>query len=235
MAQIQKKAANNSGATTIPVILGSSPIDGNFLYVVIGTLGSAANEVSSITQTGATWVKAVQADNTGVTIEIWYAENVSGASASITINLASSLTAACMVVEWDSILTSGSLDKTSSGIGNWITANPDTGTTATTAQANELIVVGFADTNPTFAWSTPSIGYTNVGESDAIALATVTGEKTVSSTGTQNGTDSAHGATIPDTGPWAAVIATFQLSSSIISATAVTSPFMRTRHIIVGY
>lgn len=121
IARVQSKAANNgTGGTSVSVTLDSSPVNGNFLVIGIGTLGTSASRVSSITQTGATWTRAVQATNaSGSTTEIWYAENVSGASTSITVNLASSLRACVAVAEYSGIATSSSLDKTASSTGSY--------------------------------------------------------------------------------------------------------------------
>src|SRR5439155_25362197 len=76
---------NNAASFNVTV---SAPTDGNTLVAVISTRSTNVDAVSSISQSGATWSKVASTTGTaGVTTEIWYAPNVSGAGTTVTINV----------------------------------------------------------------------------------------------------------------------------------------------------
>jgi len=115
MARIQTKTANNgAGGTSCSITMDAAPTDGNLLVMTVATSGTATGRVSSITQTGASWARATEIAKTGVTCEIWYAMNVSGAATGITVNLASSIIAICTVLEYSAMATTSALDKIAS-------------------------------------------------------------------------------------------------------------------------
>lgn len=145
--------ANNKAIGTGPltVTLGAAPTDGNFLAIVISTFLADANAVTSIAQTGTTWVKATNVEYTGPnnaaggTVDIWYAENVSSAGTSIVITFSSAVSASRIAeaVEVNGPRLSGTLDKTqTSTTDQGISDGWHTGTTATLSQASEFAVGG---------------------------------------------------------------------------------------------
>lgn len=141
-----------TSSTTIPLTLGSAPVNGNTLVAVVSSRGTTS-QVVSITQIGATWEKAVAiVGGGGLTrksvTEIWFAPNVSGAGYNITINLASLQDAAAIVIEYTGILTPSPLDVTASATGTIISAS--TGITGTTSQSHELWIGGVSLVNSTF-------------------------------------------------------------------------------------
>jgi hypothetical protein len=129
-------STGGSAANSFNVTVGA-PTDGNTLIAVISTRGTNGNMVTNISQTGASWSRASQATNTaGVTVSIWYAPNVSNASTTVTINLASALFASASVMEYSGVLSASPVDQTASADGD--STNAVTGTTSTTAQGDEL-------------------------------------------------------------------------------------------------
>jgi hypothetical protein len=128
--------AATSFAVNIPV-----PTNGNALVAVISTRGSAGNQVTGLTQSGAVWTRASQGTNTaGSTVEIWCAPNVTNAGTTVTVNLATSLYAAAAVVEYSGLVATNPADVSAGSSGNSINAN--TGSTPTTTQTNEVWVGG---------------------------------------------------------------------------------------------
>lgn len=205
ITRVQSTTATAVGSTTVGVTWGASPTNGNFLVCVIGTTGGSANRVSSISETGATWVKAVQSDNAGgVSCDIWYALNVSGASTSVTVNLAASLNAAVCFVEYSGIATSGALDQTASDQDDYSNRTPSTGTTATTTYLNELWFGGASDTAG--LWLAAGT-FTLVTQSNGTGVTTIAGEKIVSTKGTAGFTPSHK--IVPIIGPWAGCMSTY--------------------------
>ena len=183
-------SSGSSAAITIPVTV-TTPATGNTMVAVISTRGTSSGRVSSISQTGATWTRAAQAANAnGTTTEIWYAPGVTGAGTSVTINLGSSLFASAVVAEYSGVLTVSSVDKTASNTGSGSAA--DTGTTATTTQANELWIGGIGLANSGYALGTPnnsfasvnSVASTSASPSQNSKVAAL--EKIVSATGAAN-------------------------------------------------
>ena len=209
----------SSAANTFTVTLNSAPANGNTLMAIVSTRGNTDSRMISISQTGATWTRAVQKTNTnGVTTEIWYAPNTTSAVTTVRINLAASLCAAAVVMEYSGILTTNPLDKTASATGN--NNSPLTGTTTTTTQANELWIggVGFMNsnyniqgnpanyfTNITSANSNSGSGswwwWTPTPDNDAKVYAF---EKIVTSTG-----QASTGGTLSNSTNWSGAIATF--------------------------
>lgn len=215
MAITRVQSASNlspGAATSLVVTLGSTPTNGNALIAVIGTNGTTTGRVSSISQTGATWVKAIDVAGGSSTVDIWYALNVSGALTGVTINYAASVVSGAIVIEYSGILGSGALDLTASNTGTYPGA-ADSGTTGTTTQADELWIAGLTDTLfPSSNWDAPANSFTEITENNNIFLNLVAEEKIVSATGTAN--TSATRASSPGSGNWAGAIATFKAGAS---------------------
>lgn len=117
ITRIQFKSGSGAGVTSLAITPDSAPSNGNLQVMTIAYNSATASRVSSISQTNATWVRAIQKNNTGggaISADIWYAENTTSPGATITINLASSLDIAATYLEYSGIATSSSLDKTAS-------------------------------------------------------------------------------------------------------------------------
>lgn len=117
ISRVQFKSATGASVTSLGITPDASPTDGNLMVVTISYNSATTNKVTSITQSGATWTRAIQKNNTlggAISVDIWYSENASSAGSTLTINLASSLNIAATFLEYSGIATSSSLDKTAS-------------------------------------------------------------------------------------------------------------------------
>ena len=211
ITRVQSTTGNTgvNTATSFSVTLSSAPVSGNTLVAIIATRGSAAGIVTGISQTGATWTRAAQATNaSGSTTEIWYAPNVSSAGNSITINQ-SNVRSAAVIVEYSNIILASPIDKTANTTGNSNAAS--TGTTATTVQANELLVGGVGLVNSGYTIGTPTNSFASVAnaastdgpsQNNAKVYAL---EKLVTTTGT-----AISGGSISSSSQWSGAIATFK-------------------------
>jgi hypothetical protein len=204
----------NNALSIVMTALGAAPVAGNTLVAVISTHGTAQNQVTNISQTGANWSRVTQSSagsSTATTTEIWYATNVSaGASTAITISLANSLRAAAVVLEYSGILTASAVDVAANNFSAGTAGtSATTGTTATSAQANEVWIAGIGlgtstATLGTFQNSFASV--TNVATGGSSAGETVyVLEKLASAVGTASS-----GGTISSAAQWSGAIATFK-------------------------
>ena len=217
-----------SSGTTISVALLTAPTNGNvvILTAALRSGSSGQSVISSIAETGVNWSSGGAGKQVGLLAnfasgshyedgEIWLGLVGSGASTSITVTLSAVPNAGGYsfpggvvdVCEYSGIATTSFLDKTatSSNAGSTTTAPSSTGTTATTSQANELLigesaVMSYSQSSPTngFALLDGAIPYQGTGTSNAYL------EKIVSSTGAYGS-----GATFTSSF-WVGCIATFE-------------------------
>jgi len=170
---------------TVTVTLSSSPTNDNLLILSsIGVNTSSSGDayyvyVSSITQTNVTWTKQIGkrctategASPHGLYTEIWVGVVGASASASITVNMAAAAATSNLgisdVCEYSGLLTSGFLDKTASNT-SLNSTTLDTGTTAVTAQADELWVgaTGGGGTTSATTQASPTNGFTLLDGAD---------------------------------------------------------------------
>lgn len=174
---VQAKAANAWVSGTTITFTITAQANGNGSVIGFGAAATTVG-VTSISQTGATWIKA---DSTTVQrdTEIWFTLNVSGAGTTITVNLSSAPSAANQIAadftEWSGLATSAALDQhtTSSGAS---TTSPVTGSITPTAGRNALIYAvsrNFgADTAPTNSFTLTTSQPTNTGSSYLVAAST---------------------------------------------------------------
>ena len=146
---VQSATAIAPLATNLVCALPDGPTNLNTLIAVIG----ASAPVKSITQVGANWVRATEVGlNSGVSLEVWYAPRVIGASNLLTINFdwfLQPMPAAAVVMEYSGLRVVDCLDRTNSAVGTG--TNISIGITETTTQAEELWIGGIrlADNIPT--------------------------------------------------------------------------------------
>lgn len=115
ISRVQFKTNTGTSVTSLGITPDSSPTNGNLMVLLIAYNSATANRVSGITQTSATWSRAVQKNNTlggAISVDIWYSENANSAGSSLTINLASSVDIAATYLEYSGVATSSSLDRT---------------------------------------------------------------------------------------------------------------------------
>lgn len=175
--------------TTLVIAMGSNTTAGNTL--VLTDYGSSGSSVTGVTDTQSnTWHKATElvevAGCGSRNFSIWYTENISGAADTITITWSfNSVFLEAIISEYSGLKTSSSLDQVANnsnctGAGGDPT---DSGTTGTTADANEFIIgaVGSVDYVP----SSAGTGYSDLKKSTSGNSTACLESKAVSSTGTQ--------------------------------------------------
>lgn len=194
--------SNNVGfgtASSFAVAFLSNTVAGNLLLIGISHTGdhtsisdSQGNTISDAFMVGA-----------DPNCHLHYIENNIGGADTVTVNYGSTqFDLGCMfVAEYSGIATASALDKTATATGFGGTSN--SGSTATTTQADELLI-GVTSGTHTFGSYTPGSGWTERAD-------ITTGrpghyqEKIVSSTGAYDST-----ATLSTNANWAAGIATFK-------------------------
>lgn len=164
-------AVGNTGANSLNSwsVIVPAPAASNTLVAVIALHASVAtNGVTSISQSGANWVRAAIAPNSGgVDMEIWYAANLPpGADTNVTINTSSFWRSAAVIAEYSGLNPANLVDVTAvnSGTNN---TSADTGTTATTTQTNELWFGGIGLATSASSLGAPNNSFTTVSNTAA--------------------------------------------------------------------
>lgn len=207
-------SANSSFTVSLrPVTVGPAPAAGNTLIAVITTRGTTAKRVKSITQNNVTtWTRVVEGTNSnGSTTEIWYAPvtSVSEAGTTVTITLEQSFYAAAVVMEYNGLLNSNTVDQTAYSSG--YNKNPSTGVTSTTTLDKELWIggIGFVNNSESLNNNTNSFStLTSVSTGDNTAANNTRLyllEKKVTTVGTAS-----TGGTFLNNRYWSGAIATFK-------------------------
>lgn len=154
----------------------------NFATLLINNSTTGAG---TVTQTNATWTKAVSVSGTSSVTELWTSPNLSS-SAGTTVTLGTAATS--VYTEWYGIATTSPLDQsvTSNVTCSASTTNIVTGTTGSTTQAPELAVAGLgtiynnvSGSTGTFLNSYLSLAQTTAGGSEIAGI-----YKILSATGT---------------------------------------------------
>lgn len=145
IAQVQRKsAASTSDSTSHSITFDSAPTQGNLLVVVYSSDGGGAAGPNGgwTPVTGTDGV--LSADFTAVIC--WY--KIAGASESSTISFtfASASNLAVTAYEYSGIAASSPVDKVAGNSPGSSTGTCATGTTATTTQADELLIAGVGQT-----------------------------------------------------------------------------------------
>lgn len=175
--------------------IGSSVATGNNIIVCVATTQATGNTVvtvASVTDNkGNLYSKAISASNTGPPIpvgaEIWYAENVTGGSVTVTTNLSAISTDTTVDIEEWSGLTTGSLDQTISSYTSSGTSL-STGTSGATTTASELVIAYFgSDWISVSGTASAGSGYSNLFNTfGGYSSFSVIESKVVSATGAQS-------------------------------------------------
>lgn len=204
------QASSNTALVAPSVSVVISVTAGNFI-AVLGQSGTFSNLTgisdtagNSYTSNGTSWSFGAN------DLILWFA--VANSTASITITVTGSSATgnyAAIVQEFSGII--GTKDKTTKASGTSSTA--DSGNTATTSSANELIIGGFNYASTGAA--TVGTGFSNLTQVDAFtgAFGVAMESKIVSSVGAYNATLGLPGSVI-----WGAGVATFAASSPVARA-----------------
>lgn len=138
------QTAKNQGTavTSLVVTFGATPANGNFLIMAIATTSlNSTIAVSSITQTGTTWVQAISGAFGPPEVSIWYASTVSGAGTTATINLSAPFNVGAVGLEAVGLLSGSTRDGLASASGS---NNSPNGGSVTANQDNELVITAIA-------------------------------------------------------------------------------------------
>lgn len=189
LVQTKSQHAGNYSNTNVAA-MSSNVTAGNLL--VLGLTAGSADTIDSITDSlGNTWTLAV--DNTGTDRRTWlyYAKNITGGACTVTVTFSAGMFPdSCLTIrEYSGCDTASPLDVTASANdGVSFVQTHDCGTTATTAQNDEvaIAVVGTSgSSDPVFVAGS---GYGNLQQQNGFDAFTYQGmtDKILTATGTQN-------------------------------------------------
>ena len=145
LVQHKETVFQATDGTAIGLTLSSSPVNGNHLHLFLG-IAAGVLDIASVVQTGVTWTHVGgHLSASGVSIDEYLGAVGSGASASLTLNLTAPTEGGLCVIEWNGESASP-LDKTAynDDINSGIVDPADSGTTAVTSQANEVVFAAWA-------------------------------------------------------------------------------------------
>lgn len=220
MAFIQSTGKETTSNETVHTLAFVSNVTAGSLILVkcrIGTTSVTATCTDSLGNTYQT--NPIDTDDgvNGFHLTVGYAMNSAAGANTVTVTLNTGATMRWTIEEYGNVLTSGALDKTAVALGS--SASPDSGNTATTTAANELISGAVALTVGGATTISLGSGFSNLQVAPAAPSSKVGAEgKAVGATGTYNATFS-----LGASGAWICAVCTFKLISSEI-VTAL--PFM---------
>lgn len=215
---VQKKGAQSGSAVaSLNVVLDAPPTAGNLLV-------ACCNSDATVS-TPSGFTLAVSAVG-GQGLYIFYRVAQAGDSATVTFAPSVSDSVAAGVIEYSGIVSSSPLDQTASNTTGGNPTSIATGTTGTTAQASELVVVvvgPHAGNNHPWVLSSWSAGYTSQieepeGLNGAASSACHIGDRVVAATGTYSAT----GTWSPSSSDAGAAIATFKGTGGTVHVLAAT-------------
>lgn len=220
IALVQKKGAQSGASVaSLAVTLDAPPTAGNLLVACCNSDATVA--------TPAGFTLAVSAVS-GQGLYIFYRVVQGGDSATVTFAPSVSDSVAGGVIEYSGLLTASVLDQTAFNTTNAPASSLATGTTGTTAQASELVIVvvgPHAGNNHPWVLSSWSAGYTSqIEEPNGLATAASAssachiGDQIVGATGTYSAT----GTWSPPSSDAGAAIATFKGVGGTTHALAAT-------------
>jgi len=184
---IQTDSGAVSYETDLVLTWGGNTQNGDLIVVMVGVVNT--NSVTSITDSQSnTYTKIADGTSDYVRGEIWYAKDITGGTTpSVTIATAESDDVTAIMREYSG-MSADPLDKSAETLdADWLTSHTS-GATATTTQADELVVGGYVgDANSGY---TLGSGYSNLATQDGTDLwiSVALEDKVVSSTGTQTAT-----------------------------------------------
>lgn len=214
ISRVQTKSASVNPATTVSVTFDSATASGNLIVLCVGNYYAGVNAGGAWTASdnkGNTWASAGVHDVTSGKIQIFYAANITGgASHQVTITVAGAATyTALTAVEYSGAATVSPFDQFAASRTTASQAAYASPATATTAQADELLV-GFHHGFQATATPTPDSPWSTAATLNAGGLHVQTvQDRIVSATGaySSTGTWSAAGANHTD------AIATFKAAA----------------------
>lgn len=165
ISRVQSKSAQVSPGTSVSVTFDSATTTGNLLVLAVSCYYAGANAGGTWTASdnkGNTWSSATVTD-TFSKMQVFYVENAAGGSShQVTLTVAGSSTYLIITaLEYSGVATSSALDKSGSAYTATNTTSYTSPTTATTAQANEVLI-GCHHAYQSSATPTPASGWSTV-------------------------------------------------------------------------
>ena len=196
----------DTGAVNNSVAFAGNNTAGNLLVACI----QAFANITAVSDTaGNTWVKAVDLDEAGAPLygDIWYVKNCAGGANTVSFTESAGFFRQIWVGEYSGIDTTAPLDKTVAALGSAAVHTAfDSGATATTSQADELLVGMVCDGNGNSAtWTQPSTEQWDDSSARHMSVA----DEIVSATGTYH----AQGTLVNNTANEPVLLATFKAAA----------------------
>lgn len=211
MALAFRQSTTGGSTTTSPTAstaFASAVVAGNLIVVTTADTSGATNGVTNVTDTGGNTYTQIMDTHGTNGFQMWYAVVVTGGSGfQVSVTWDTGITSKIEFVaqEFNGFVGTPTLDKSTfaPATGGSTSTSPNSGATATTTQAAELVVGGAEHSGSTAAFSLGS-GYTNLGTVNSSSCAVAQESKVVSSTGAQTATLS-----IAASREWICGVATF--------------------------
>jgi hypothetical protein len=168
---VQQITASTTAVTTLTMTLPALPRAGDALVLL--TSSNGASGVTSVIGGGVTWIK-IAASGANVNLDLWYGLDSSGASTTITVTYGATEDVSANVSEWSGIAIANALDVA------WPNNSGSGGTTvttvsATTTNANDLIIGGFAQNANASISSGPTNSFTQLTNAGGTVSPPLTG------------------------------------------------------------
>jgi hypothetical protein len=209
----QIKSVSGDGVTSLSLTLDNSTAGGNFIALYIPSYyrdaSNSGQDYSASDNKSNTYTKAFESAGVTGSLECWYAENISGgASHQVTISTPVGGFFMFAVAEYSGVATSSAFDTSAVSPQDTPATTYTSGSTATTAQADELLFGAVYSYNGTVS-VTPDSPWSAINTRTGTFLHMVVTEQVVSSTGAYANTGSISGDTVKT---WSG-IATFKAAA----------------------
>jgi hypothetical protein len=209
----QIKSVGADGVTSVSLTFDSSTAGGNFIALYIPSYyrdaTNSPQDYSASDNKSNTYTKAFESAGVTGSLECWYAENISGgASHQVTISSPVGSYFMFAVAEYSGVATSSAFDTSAVSPQDTPATTYTSGSTASTAQADELLFGAVFSYNGTVS-VTPDSPWSAINTRTGTFLHMVVTEQVVSSTGAYANTGSISGDTVKT---WSG-IATFKASA----------------------
>lgn len=188
--RVQTKTGDGGGyADPHTIVFASNVTAGNL--IVLGFAWDNGVTLDSITDGLGNTYNLIETGIGPSTVgAFYYAYNISGGACTITLDFSSTVDLSYVAREYSGLTTTDPLDKKEENLeSSYVTSHP-TGTTATTTQANELVVAYYSGDDSLADGEFAISGFSNLVDTPADGLYNITAfaDKDVTSTGTQAGT-----------------------------------------------
>lgn len=158
MGASRRAVASQTFNTVAVAVSITKPFDGSTLILSSGCFNGIAGQIQSISQGGASWVKAAELLSGSNASTIWYAENVSNASTGVTVNYhaGGGQQGVLAISEYRGLAHSSSLEDTDTKSGSSTTPQTDP---ITSVGTKRFALACFTARDETGVYSDPQNGF----------------------------------------------------------------------------